>query len=85
MDEMDEVSAGLYVGSVIEQICCTCKHWAGTRVMGEEDVIFSLKNLKSICNFVNSRGGDGESGDRRTLPDNRCGVWQKWCEIGMTK
>lgn len=72
----------MYIGKASEQVCCTCNHWKGTRVLGADGFVYSMKKLEGICHGINRWEEGGEFALALTLPGNRCKAWEKWQEIG---
>lgn len=71
----------MYIAKASEKICCTCNHWAGTRVVEEDGFVYSLKALEGICDGVAHQAAGTEFNRALTFPDTRCQAWEKWLEL----
>lgn len=77
---MDESMRNMYVVNASEQVCCTCNSWTGSRIVGEDGYVYSMKSLEGICGVIRREPG-AEHSRALTLPDSSCAVWKKWFEI----
>lgn len=64
-----------------EQVCCTCNFWTGSRIVGEDGYVYSMKSLEGVCRAVRREPGT-ERSRALALPGDSCPAWEIWPEIG---